>query len=141
MTPEQQAELRAAARANPECAAALAARDCATLAALLSPGRTRANAREIGNGTILDTLGLAAGTAFLDVITNDAQFRYVKPLIEQGRLLIGSALVQQTVQGFAATGVLTQAQADSLCALGQEPDPVTPQEVAAALFNPDGSER
>lgn len=124
--------------ANPVCADALAARNCEELARIMSVGRTRANTREIGNGSILETLGIAAGNALLDVINSDATFRYVKPLVNQGRLLIGAPLVQATVQSLASA-VLTQEQANALCALGHEPNPYTAQDVAEAVFNPDGS--
>jgi hypothetical protein len=124
--------------ADPACATALAARDCAEMARVRSIGRTRPNAREIGNGTILETLGIAAGNVFLDAINTNADFRYVKPLIESGRLQIGKTLVQATVQSMVPA-VLTQAQADALCALGKEPDPLTQQEVGEALYNIDGS--
>lgn len=124
--------------ADPACATALAARDCVEMARIRSIGRTRANTREIGNGTILEVLGIASGNALLDVINGNADFRYVKPLVEQGRLLIGSALVQATVQSMVPT-VLTQGQGDALCALGKEPDPLTAHDVAEAVFNADGT--
>jgi hypothetical protein len=127
--------------ANPDCAAAVAARDCAALAALMSAGRTKPNTREIGNGTILETLGIEAGNQLLDVLLSgaaDSPYRHVKPLIEQGRLLIGSLLVQATIQSFVPA-TLAQEQANALCALGLEPDPLTAQDVADALFNADGS--
>ena len=111
----------------------LASRDPDALAAAVNAGRTKPNAREIGNGTILETLGLAAGNAFLDVINTVPDFRHVKPLVEQGRLVVGSALVQATVQSMVGTGVLSQGEADALCALGWDADPVTAQQVSDAL--------
>jgi hypothetical protein len=134
--------LREEILANQACNAAVAAKDCATIAAIMSVGRNRRNSREIGNGTILETLGIAAGNAFLDVLLSsatDSPYRHVKPLIEQGRLLIGSVLVQATVQSMVAQSVLTQAQADALCALGLELAPLSAQDVAEALYNVDGS--
>lgn len=142
MTPEQQADLRAAARANVACAQPLADRDLAELARVLSAGRTRPSSREIGNGTVLEVLGIEAGNRLLDHIQAAAELRYVKPLLEQGRLMIGSPVVQAALQSFVALGnVLTQADADKLCLLGLEPDPLTPQDVAQALFNSDGTEK
>ena len=113
----------------------IAARDHAAIAAAVNVGRVRKNSREVGNGTILETLGLTAGNALLDVINSVADFRHVKPLVEQGRLVISSTLVQATIQSLVGT-VLTQAQADALIALGYDADPVSPAQVAAAL---DGS--
>lgn len=132
--------LRDQVHAEPRCAAALAAKDCAELARLMSVGRGRANRREIGNGTILEVLGLEVGNVVLDLINGVGDYRHVKPLIDQGRLLIGSPLAQTTVQSLVPNA-LTQAQADALCALGQEPNPYTAQDIAEALFNPDGTEK
>lgn len=115
----------------------LASRDHDAIAAAVNAGRAKPNAREIGNGTILETLGLAAGNAFLDVINTVPDFRHVKPLVEQGRLVVGSPLVQATVQSMVGAGILTQAQADALCALGKDPDPLTPARIANIL---DGGE-
>ena len=41
---------------------------------------------EIGVGTILDVMGLDAGNSFLDVIFTQPQFRYIKLVIEAGKL-------------------------------------------------------
>ncbi|MRV72563.1 hypothetical protein GJ700_12680 [Duganella sp. FT92W] len=133
--------LRDQVHANPACAEALAAKDCQALAAIMSADRTRPNNREVGNGTILETLGLVAGNALLDVLHTDTTFRHVKPLLDQGRLLIGSPLVADVLRQLAAANVITQAGADALIALGREPDPLTAQELAAALFNDDGTEK
>ena len=141
MNAERQAALRAAARANPACAAPLAARDCATLADLLSVDRTKANALEIGYGTILEVLGIGEGNRLIDYIKSNDDLRYVVPLLDQGRLRIGSGVVQAALQSFVGAGAITQVNADRMCAIGLEPDPPTPQEIAEALFNPDGSEK
>lgn len=122
------------AEISARCSAALiASRDTQAIADTLNIGRKRPNnKREIGNGTILETIGLVAGNALLDVINNAPDFRHVKPLVEQGRLLIGSKLVQLTLQSLVGT-VLTQGQADALCALGFEPDPVSELDVRIAM--------
>jgi hypothetical protein len=140
MTPQEQAAFRAAVKANPACAAAYAARDCHAIAAIMSVGRTTPNDREIGNGTIIEVLGIEAANSFLDAINQTAAFRYVKPLIAEGRFRIGSPLAQATVQSFVGS-LLTQAQADALCALGKSPATYFFIDVADALFNADGSER
>jgi len=141
MTPAQQAELRQAAHDRSDCAAALAAKDCEALAALLSAGRTCGNDREVGYGTILETIGIEAGNALIDFIQAQEGMRHVKPLLEQGRLRVGSALVQASLQAFVGAGAVSQANADALCALGLQPDPLTARQVAEALFHEDGSEK
>ena len=123
-----------------KCSAELiASRDHDAIAAAVNAGRTKPNTREIGNGTILETLGLAAGNAFLDIINTVPDFRHVKPLVEQGRLVVGSPLVQATVQSMVGAGILTQAQADALCALGRDAAPITEYDVRCALYAADGS--
>jgi hypothetical protein len=142
MTPEQQAELRAQVHGDPACAQALANRDLDELARLLSAGRTRPAAREIGNGTILEVLGLEAGNKLLDHIAAAEELRHVRPLLEQGRLIIGAPLVQAALQSYVQLpDVITQADADKLCALGVEPAPLASWSVAEALYNPDGTEK
>ena len=141
MTPEQQQELRQAAHSRPDCVAALAAKDCQALADLLSAGRSCGNDREVGYGTIIETIGVAAGNQLIDFIQAQPDMRHVRPLLEQGRLRIGSALVQVSLQTFVGAGAVTQANADALCALGLQPDPLTARQVAEALFHEDGSEK
>lgn len=116
----------------------IASRDCDAIAAAVSVGRVCASAREIGYGTILETIGFVSGNKLSDELSTNVAYRYVKPLVEQGRMLIGSPLVAYTLQTMVGT-VLTQEEADKLKALGVEPNPCTPQEVAAVLYNPDGS--
>lgn len=111
----------------------IAAKEHGQIAALVSAGRTRPSAREIGNGTILETIGLTHGNAMLDVISNDANFRHVKPLLEQGRLIVGSPLVVQTINGMVAGGVIPSAAGAALLALTVEPAPVSVQEVIKAM--------
>ena len=111
----------------------IAAKEHGQIAALVSAGRTRPSTKEIGNGTILETIGLQYGNAMLDVIYSDQQFRHVKPLLEQGRLIVGSPLVVATIQGMAANGVIPAAARDALLALTVEPAPVSVQEVIKAM--------
>ena len=120
-----------------KCSAELiAARDYETIAAAVNVGRTRPSTQEIGNGVVLEILGLEAGNAFLDVINNAPDFRHVKPLLEQGRLRIASPLVQAAL-GSMVPAVLTAAQANALQALGVEDDPVSGARIANVL---DGGE-
>lgn len=111
----------------------IAAKEHGQIAAIVSAGRTRPSTREIGNGTILETIGLTHGNAMLDVIYNDAQFRHVKPLLEQGRLIISSPLVVQTIQSMVAAGVIPAPAGNALLALTTEPAPVSVQEVIKAM--------
>lgn len=107
--------------------------DHGAIAAALSEGRTKLVATEIGNGLVLETIGMDSGNNLLDVIYNDATFRHVKPLLEQGRLRIDSALVRNTLDAMAGANVITQEEADAIKALAVQPDPVSSQEVTQAL--------
>lgn len=140
MTPAQQAELRQSAHDRADCAAALAAKDCEALAVLLSAGRTCGNEREVGYGTIIETIGLEAGNQLIDFLKGAEPMRHVMPLLDQGRLRIGSPLVQSTLQSLVG-GPIDQADAEALCALGLQPNPLTARQVAEALFHEDGSEK
>lgn len=107
--------------------------DHGAIAEALSAGRTKLVTTEIGNGTILAELGIDAGNQLLDAIYNAPDFKYVKPLLEQGRLDIGSAVTQGALDMLALAGACTQADADKLKALAVAPDPVSSQEVTKAL--------
>lgn len=116
-----------------------AAKDKA-IADIISVGRTRPKAYEIGKGTIVEVLGLAGANAFLDIIDGDATYRHVKHLLQDGRLRVDSALVVQLVQGFMQAGVISANGGAALLALGREPDPVTAAEVSRAVRGPWGDE-
>lgn len=123
-----------------KCSAELiASRDCQAIAAKVSEGRMRNNDVEIGNGTIISVLqDLAVANALLDYLHSDTRFKYVVPLLDQGRLIASSPLVKATLNGFVGS-ILTQAQADALISVGTELAPVTMEEVAEVLYNADGS--
>jgi urease gamma subunit len=108
------------------------AREHGQIAALVSKDRTKASGLQVGKGTILETIGLTAGNAFLDVIDTVADFRHVRGLVAEGRLIISSPLVMGTIQSFVPA-VLTQAQANALLALATVPAPVSVQEVVSAM--------
>lgn len=125
-------EIRAAIAASPELQALAAEGNTQAIADALSVGRTKLVPTEVGAGTILEVLGLASGNALLDAIANVSDFRHVRPLVEQGRLRLDSPLVIATMQSLVGT-VLTQPQADALVARATEADPITHQQVGAAL--------
>ena len=110
----------------------LAAKEHGQIAALVSAGRTKPSGLQVGKGTILETIGLAAGNAFLDVIDTQPDFRHVRGMVAEGRLIISSPLVTDTIQSFVPA-VLTQAQANALLALATVPAPVSVQEVITAM--------
>ncbi len=110
----------------------VAAREHGQIATLVSAGRIRPSATTIGNGTVLEVLGLETGNALLDVIYAEPTYRHIRPLLEQGRLIVGAQIVRSAIQALVPT-VLTQAEADKLLALGIEPDPVSVQAVVSAM--------
>ncbi len=149
MTPAQQAALeslagRALTQAEVEQIDALITpqgRNDDGIAAILSVGRTKAVPTEVGNGTVLEVLGLSVGNALLDVLLSTdvaSPYRHVRPLLEQGRLRLDlgpaqmamMSLVGQTLPGGIA---FTQAHVDALIARTKAPAPVTAQQVSDAL--------
>jgi len=128
---------------RPDCADALARRDCGELAALLSVGRTKVIDYSIGYGTVLEVLGAEAGSAFLDGLTalaaTSSSVKWALKLLDRGELNIGSPATQAQLDALAAGSVMPQAVADALKGLAMGPDIVTAEQVADAMFNPDGS--
>lgn len=108
------------------------AREHVAIAALVSEGRTEPSGAQVGKGTILETLGLNAGNAFLDVIDSQLDFRHVRHLVENGWLVASSPLVIGVIESLVGT-VLTRANADKLLALGVRPAPVDVTEVIRAM--------
>lgn len=84
---------------------------------------------EIGVGTILETIGLAAGNALLDAIKATPDFRHVWPLIEQGRLRLDSPVTFGALDQLVAANVITQANADTLKAVAAEAKPLFGQTI------------
>lgn len=123
------------AKCTPEL---LASQDHQAIADTVNVGRTRPSDTEIGNGTILEVLGLELGTAVLDVVYATASYKYVVPLLEQGRLKIGSSVAQAAVQAFVP-GLLSQEQADALKSLGSVPNPISEFDVRRTLYAEDGT--
>ena len=122
---------------RPDCAAALAVRDCGALAAILSVGRTKLVERNIGYGTVLDTLGADAGAAFLDGLTalaaNSSPVKWALKLLDRGELNIGAAATQSQLDALVTAGVMPQAVADALKVLAIVDDPYSIQDVILAM--------
>lgn len=120
-----------------DCADALAARDCGELARILSVGRTKLVERNIGYGTVLDTLGADAGAAFLDGLTalaaTSSPVKWALKLLDRGELNIGAAATRGQLDALAAGGVMPQAVADALKGLAVSPDEITATQVQTAL--------
>lgn len=123
------------AKCSPEL---LASRDCTAIAAKVSETRTRPSSLEIGNGTVLETIGLEAGNALLDAIYSGNEYRYVRPLLEQGRLKAASPLIAGALAKLVEVNVIEQEHADALLALGREPDPIDEITVRRTCWSDDG---
>ena len=111
----------------------IASKEHGLIAAKVSEGRVAPNNFEIGNGTILEVLGLATGNAVLQAIDATPDFQYVKPLLEQGRLKAASPLVAIACAGFVAAGLMTNEQANTNADMGYSPAPVSVYEVIQAM--------
>lgn len=135
--------LREEILSRPDCADALARRDCGELAALLSVGRTKVIDYSIGYGTVLEVLGAEAGSAFLDGLTalaaTSSPVKWALKLLDRGELNIGAAATQSQLDALAAGGVMPQAVADALKGLAVVSEVVTAQDVARVCWSDDGT--
>ena len=132
-------EICAAIAADPALQALVP--DTQAIAAALSVDRTRWKHTEIGVGTIIEALGLAAANPVLDALYASTDYRHVKPLLDQGRLRLDVVGQAGMLQPLVTGGLLTQAQLDALTARAKEPDPVDEYAVRVAIYNNDGSLR
>jgi len=125
-------------------AALRAARDIDQLAAALNaegavaPQRRFVTARAVmavctGGLEILDALEAAS--------SNRAVAWALRFLGQEAGLDIGDSFTQRMVSQLVADAVLTQEQGDALKALALQPVIVTRDQVNAAMFNDDGTER
>lgn len=130
-------EIRAAIAADPALQALVP--DAQAIAAALSVGRTRYVETQIGVGTIIEVLGLAAANPVLDALYAAPDYRHVKPLLDQGRLRLDAVAQAGMLQPLVTGGLLTQAQLDALVARAKEPAPVAEYAVRMAIYNDDGS--
>lgn len=88
---------------------------------------------EIGVGTILDVMGLDAGNAFLDVIFTQPQFRYIKLVIEAGKLDVSLTSVRDYIDQLSSLGVMPAESAAALKGLGRQAATVSAYDVAMAF--------
>ena len=130
-------EIRAAIAADPALQALVP--DTQAIAAALSVGRTRYVETQIGVGTIIEVLGLAAANPVLDALYAAPDYRHVKPLLDQGRLRLDAVAQAGMLQPLVTGGLLTQVQLDALVARAKEPAPVAEYDVRMAIYNDDGS--
>ncbi len=129
--------LREEILSRPDCADALAARDCGALAAILSAGRTKVIDYSIGYGTVLEVLGATAGAAFLDSLTElaatSSPVKWALKLLDRGELNIGALATQQQLDMLALVGVVPVEVAEALKGLAVSPDEITASQVQQAL--------
>ncbi len=130
-------EIRAAIAADPALQALVP--DTVALAATLSAGRTRWKHTDIGVGTIIEVLGIAAANPVLDALYASPDYRHVKPLLDQGRLRLDVVAQAGMLQPLVTGGLLPQVQLDALVARAKEPAPVAEYDVRMAIYNDDGS--
>lgn len=128
--------------ANPSCATALAARDCDELARICSIERRVLQTRFVTARTVLAECG-ASGAALLDKLdsaggTNSAVKWAMVFLRQDSGLDVGHPATQYLLSALVP-GTLTQVEAGQLKALAMLPAPLNSQQIAEAMFHPDGS--
>lgn len=140
-------DLREEILGREDCTMAVAARDIATIAKLVSAGRTATQTRYVTGRTILAEC--AQGGAILDGL-EAASLDTAKPyatstkwalkfLEQDSGLNVGDPVTQGLLDILVMDGHLTAEQATELKNLAILPAPVTPQQVADALYHADGS--
>ena len=132
-------EIRVAIAADPALQALVP--NTQAVADALSVGRTRWKHTEIGVGTIIEALGLAAANPVLDALYAAPDYRHVKPLLDQGRLRLDVVAQAGMLQPLVTGELLTQAQLDALVDRAKEHAPVAEYDVRMAIYNDDGSLR
>jgi hypothetical protein len=129
--------------ARPDCADAVAAKDCAAIAALLSAGRASVQPRFVTARTVLAECGML-GASILDKLeeaatVNSAVKWAVRFLGQDSGINVGDPATQYMIDQLADAGALTAPQAAALKNLALQPAPVSPAVVAEVLFEFDGT--
>ena len=111
----------------------VASKNEAAIAEAFSVGRTKLVKTEIGIGTVLDVMGLAAGNAFLEFIFTNNDFRYVKEIVKEGKLDLALSSVRTHIDTLVAGGVIPTDAAENLKNLAVVEDKISSYEVASAF--------
>jgi hypothetical protein len=115
----------------------IAAREHGQIAALVSAGRTKVVERLGGIGTVLRHLGPVNGPALLDALdalrATVPAIRWGWVLLDRGQLDFGSPVVRAMIDQLVTDGVISAAHGEILKNVAVEPDPVSVQQVAAAM--------
>jgi hypothetical protein len=128
--------------ARGDLAASVAARDIGAIAVAISAGRTSVQPRMVTARAIISEC--ANGGAILDSLDQAASVNTnvkwaMKFLAQDAGIDIGNVATRMLIDGLVTAGALTQVQGDALKHLAVQPAPVTPFEVATALYNDDGT--
>ena len=166
MTPEQQADLRAAIHADPACAEALANKDCQALAIIRSVGRTRTISRAVTERGIRAVLPVKEASRFIVMLKElsegvpawldallaaagvpaDEYGDYAETfscayvwLRQEAGLDIGVDRTRSMLDLLANAPGGHALAASTIKALAEVPDPYTALEIGVAVYNDDGS--
>ena len=128
--------------ARADCADMVTARDCNGIAALVSVGRKAVQPRYVTARTVLAEI--SGGAALLDKMqsigTTQAAVKYAMTFLNQeAGIDIGNYATQAMIDQLVAGAALTAAEGTSLKNMALLAAPVSPRDVAVALFNDDGS--
>jgi hypothetical protein len=131
-------------RARAELAVMFAARDITGLAAALNEAPPLvAQSRFVTARTVMSECadGIAILTALKEASANAAVGWALQFLGQNSGLDIGDPFTQGTVDQLVAVGVLSADQGGQLKAMALRPLLVTQEQVADAMYNPDGTEK
>lgn len=127
----------ARAASDPAFAELVESRADASIAAALSEGRTRPTETMGGYGYVMEHLGPINGAALLDALEalapSQQPIKWAFRLLERGSLDFGSPATRAQLDALVTANVLPAGAASALKAAAEVADPVSVDDVSAAL--------
>ena len=93
---------------------------------------------EIGKGKIIETIGMDAANAILDIIDTEQPFRHVKQLLANGWLDVNSAVLREQLDQMAVAGAISVENVAKIKALAERRSRPDEFEVRKLCWSDDG---